>query len=145
METRCEPTIRIIRTLIYVLYLHSYEGNPFPSKLSHARTIAFGDTFLLVGGLLLDQGQVSLRNLVNTIYRYEADADTWTLLSERLRIPRSNPVAFHVGGMPLPTCPDIQCRTRGGSAALYKGSKYRMIQLKDCLGVAFMCYKKNLH
>ncbi len=48
--------------------------------IGKAKTVQVGDTFLLIGGYHGDS-----RRHVGTIYRYEPDAEKFTLLETRLR------------------------------------------------------------
>lgn len=63
----------------------------FPVSVSKPATVQTGDTFLVVGGVDMETSES-----LDTIYRFEPDSRQWTLLPQRISVPRSQPTAFFV-------------------------------------------------
>jgi N-acetylneuraminic acid mutarotase len=57
----------------------SLSVNPLPQPIWNATVVPFGDSFYLVGG------QTSNGSNLNTIYLYNPDEDSWTLLDAKLK------------------------------------------------------------
>jgi N-acetylneuraminic acid mutarotase len=58
--------------------------------MSLATSVPFGDTFLLVGGETTNGSKLS------TIYRYNPEDDSWTLLDSRMKEGKRNVIAMLV-------------------------------------------------
>jgi hypothetical protein len=54
--------------------------------------VPFGDSFLVVGGIMFDGFNENL----STIYLYNPDGDSWTLQDARLKEPKIRPIAMMV-------------------------------------------------
>jgi hypothetical protein len=58
----------------------SFSVNPFPHLIWDATSVPFGNSFLLLGGR-----KTSQRDRLDTIYCYNPDDDSWTLLNAKLK------------------------------------------------------------
>ena len=63
-------------------------GQEFPSELGQGRSVPFGDTFLVVGGLS--------SSYHDTIYKYNIETEGWDLMPQRLKDTRDQLTAFFV-------------------------------------------------
>ena len=77
--------------------------NTFPSKISHAASVPFNGTFLLVGGSL--DGGIGESD---KIYESLPLTESWRELSAKLSQATSQSVAFMVPASIFPECPPIQ-------------------------------------
>lgn len=74
-------------------------GNPFPDNgIFDATVVPLEESFLLVGGY--DGYPLTL----DTIYKYNKDNDTWSLLETRLPSPAEKPIALLVDIDIFPSC-----------------------------------------
>jgi N-acetylneuraminic acid mutarotase len=65
-------------------------ANPLPQPISHATVVLFGVSFLLVGGETDNESSLS------TIYQYNSDEDSWSLLDVRMNEGQINVIAMLV-------------------------------------------------
>ena len=73
-------------------------GNPLPHTITHnAGSAQFKNTFIIVGGS-------NTKADVDTLYRYNPDDDSWTLLPSKLDIPRHDVAAFPVSKKAFRKC-----------------------------------------
>ena len=79
-------------------YPLDFAGNPFPTTLDLPTVAQHGDTFYIVGGY--DPTASDL----DTIYRYEVEEDSWTLLPNRMTYTREAPTAMVVKSSIFPSC-----------------------------------------
>ena len=75
-------------------------GNPLPLPLADATVVPFDETFLLVGGFLSDDRP----SYSDSIYKYEKQDDSWTLLDTKIPFRVSNPIALMVDIDIFPSC-----------------------------------------
>jgi hypothetical protein len=68
----------------------SFTANPLPLPISRATAVPFGDSFLLVGG------QTTGWDRLSTIYRYNAEDDSWILIKARMKHEKSCVIAMMV-------------------------------------------------
>jgi len=78
-------------------------GNPLPLHLDDATVVPLDESFLLVGGYLSDDDFPSKSN---TIYKYEKQNDSWTLLDTKIPFHVANPIALMVDIDIFPLCSD---------------------------------------
>jgi hypothetical protein len=64
-------------------------GNPFPHQISCATVVSYGNSFLLVGGICYGP-------YLSTIYRYNPEEDSWTLLDGRMKNGKCSAIAMLV-------------------------------------------------
>ena len=76
----------------------SLTGAPLPTPIAAGASVPHGDTFFIAGGIA-----PSSRNL-NTLYRYNVDADSWTLMPDRMARGRLEAAAFPVAKEAFPAC-----------------------------------------
>ena len=67
-----------------------------PQYVRSAAVVPMGESFLLVGGF--EYGPI------DTIFQYEKDNDTWSLLETRLPSPAQGPIAVLVDLDIFPLC-----------------------------------------
>ena len=65
-----------------------------PESIFDATVVPLEESFLLVGGYNSD----------DSIYKYQKDNDTWTLLETRLPSAATNPIAMMVDVDIFPSC-----------------------------------------
>jgi N-acetylneuraminic acid mutarotase len=68
--------------------LSYFTARPFPQIIQYATSVSFGDSFLVVGGY----GDT----LLSTIFQYNPDEDSWTLLSSRMKQSKAGVFAMMV-------------------------------------------------
>ena len=89
-----------------IIYLRIFKpnsnlaANPLPQNIYGATTVPFQDSFLIVGG----GSDTPSYGFLDTIYKYEADADSWTLLHQSLTRPLIWTGALMVDVEIFPTC-----------------------------------------
>ena len=72
-----------------------------------ARSVPFGNTFLIVGGRnLTAASRGGPREFLDTIHRFDLETEDWTLLPTRLNTAGHGMTAFSVEGMEFPQCFD---------------------------------------
>jgi hypothetical protein len=72
-------------------------GNPLPKPIFDATAVPFGDSFLIVGGssaFPISWGKERKNN--NTVFRYNPDEDSWTLLDARMKEEKYEVIAMLV-------------------------------------------------
>jgi N-acetylneuraminic acid mutarotase len=69
-------------------------ATPLPQPITDATVVPFGDSFLLVGGAT--SSHVSSHFFLSTIYHYEPEEDSWTLLDERMKEGMAGVIAMLV-------------------------------------------------
>ena len=76
-------------------------GNPFPVPINLPAVAQYGNSFYIIGGL----SRMGIQSYYyDTIYRYEPDDDSWTLLPNRLKYPRYGATAMIVDRSIFPAC-----------------------------------------
>ena len=79
-------------------------ANPLPQYISSAASVAFNNTFLLIGGYNGTNGNL---NPLATIHQYNVEEDKWIKLSSQLSTPRSSHVSLLVPQSLFPNCTEI--------------------------------------
>lgn len=67
-----------------------FSANPLPRTIAFATVVPFGDSFLLVGG----QEDAYSETYLSTVYLYNPDKDSWTLLSAKMSEAKRNVIAM---------------------------------------------------
>ena len=67
-----------------------FSANPLPKPIDRAASVAYGDTFLIIGGYNYDDEYLA------DIYQYNAKDDSWIKREAELKIPRQAHVALPV-------------------------------------------------
>ena len=100
-EWRTGQSIFIIISIISYEKCNFSAGNPLPLHLDDATVVPLDESFLLVGGYLSDDDFPSKSN---TIYKYEKQNDSWTLLDTKIPFHVANPIALMVDIDIFPSC-----------------------------------------
>ena len=97
-EWRTGPSIFII--IISYEQRNFSPGNPLPLPLADATVVPLDETFLLVGGFLSDD----YPSYSDSIYKYEKQDDSWTLLDTKIPFRVRNLIALMVDIDIFPSC-----------------------------------------
>ena len=76
-------------------------GNSLPLPLQDTSVVPYGESFLLVGGCHAGD---NLREVTDTIYKYEVLSESWTLLDTRIPYKVVSPIALMVDLDIFPSC-----------------------------------------
>ena len=102
-----------------------------PRHLTGSTVVPLGESFLLVGGSLIED---AFPKLSKTIYKYEKLSDSWTLLNATLPHRAGNPVALMVDIDIFPSCSD---EVEGGATS-NQGTKQILL---TCFALMFAYVK----
>ena len=102
-----------------------------PRHLTGSTVVPLGESFLLVGGSLIED---AFPKLSKTIYKYEKLSDSWTLFNATLPHRAGNPVVLMVDIDIFPSCYD---EVESGASSI---QGHEIISL-TCLFVLFACMK----
>ena len=75
--------------------------NPLPIVIAHPSVAQQGNTFYLVGGETDPTFPVTR---LDTVYRYEASDESWTLMPNRMKSERYGATAMTVDASLFPSC-----------------------------------------
>jgi N-acetylneuraminic acid mutarotase len=64
--------------------------NPLPKPIAFGTAVPYGRSFLLVGGVIKENKVVTD---LSTIYRYNPEEDSWTLLDSRMKEGKRSVIA----------------------------------------------------
>ncbi len=81
--------------LVMSEFIFFSQGNPFPHTINNnAGSAQLKRTFVIVGGY--NSTVWADDSTLDTLYRYNPNEDSWTLLPSRLTVPRHDVSAFPV-------------------------------------------------